>query len=57
MIKRSRTRNRLSGAIEEKNEGSMEKAISRDVLHFVADQPHGYRNIDTELSAEFHNLI
>ena len=47
----------ISGAIEVKLKGRWKKLSQGDVLRFAADQPHGYRNIDEKLSAEFHNLI
>ena len=36
---------------------AMKKLTEGGVLRFAADQPHGYRNTDDKITAEFHNLI
>ncbi len=47
----------ITGRMEVKLNGRWKKLSEGDVLRFAADQPHGYRNTDKELTAEFHNLI
>lgn len=47
----------ISGTMEVKIKGRWKKLSEGDVLRFSADQAHGYRNLDRNNTATFHNLI
>ena len=47
----------VSGEMEVSLKGRWKKISTGDVLRFAANQAHGYRNLNKEIDAEFHNII